>query len=346
MDERSAASTGPLGTTVLLRTAAGSRGPVSAPSPATPLPDVADVLRRRRDQGRDDGFRLGLAIEGGGMRGIVSGTMVLALGELGLMDSFDAFYGTSSGAMNLAYHLGGASWEGLTVYYDHLANGFVQRRPWSPPTVDMTYGFDEVMGKIVPIGWEAVRQFDRPVYTVLTNVDRIRSEVVDMRTFGEDALAWAKAASWMPLVAGETPVLDGSRYLDGVLLCPDPVYAALADGCTHVLLCNSSPAGVWPAAPRTRRLLIPLLNRMQPGLGQAYATSRIHWDADRGGARFGADVAMGQARVLRLAAQRSRHDVRQLTTRRDVLLDGARAGYRAVTDTFGDAGRPYFILRG
>lgn len=340
------AGRGPLGVDVVLRTAAGDAGPSGAPSPApAPALSVAELIERRRDGDRVGGGKLGLAIEGGGMRGIVSGAMVLALSELGLMESFDAFYGTSSGAMNLAYHWGGAGWEGLAIYYDHLTDGFVHRTPWSSPVVDMDYGFDEVMGRTVPIGWERIRDFDRPVFTVLTNVDRVRSEVVDMRTFGADALDWAKAASWMPMVAGGPPVLGGSRYLDGVVLCPDPVYAAVADGCTHVLVCNSSPRGVWPAAPRSRRMVRPLLNRLQDGLGEAYVRSRSRWDADRRAARFDGDTVLDGARVLRLAAERSRHDVRQLTMRRDVLLDGARAGYRAVAERFGSAGRPYFILR-
>jgi predicted acylesterase/phospholipase RssA len=49
---------------------------------------------------RPPGARIVLVIEGGGMRGAVSGGMALALHELGLAGAFDAAYGSSAGALN------------------------------------------------------------------------------------------------------------------------------------------------------------------------------------------------------------------------------------------------------
>lgn len=59
------------------------------------------VLRDRREQGsppgeRDDGATVGLAIEGGGMRGVVSGAMVTALEDLGYANAFDRVYACSA----------------------------------------------------------------------------------------------------------------------------------------------------------------------------------------------------------------------------------------------------------
>ena len=53
----------------------------------------------------DDGFRVALAIEGGGMRGTISAGMALALDELGLVSAFDAVYGASAGAITGAWLL-------------------------------------------------------------------------------------------------------------------------------------------------------------------------------------------------------------------------------------------------
>jgi len=57
--------------------------------------EVLRVLAARAQAGRqpgrhNDGFRVALAIEGGGMRGTVSAGMALALDELGLVPAFDA----------------------------------------------------------------------------------------------------------------------------------------------------------------------------------------------------------------------------------------------------------------
>lgn len=45
---------------------------------------------------RGDGFKLGLVVEGGGMRGIVTGAMLMGLQDMGLVNVFDAVYGEGS----------------------------------------------------------------------------------------------------------------------------------------------------------------------------------------------------------------------------------------------------------
>jgi predicted patatin/cPLA2 family phospholipase len=318
--------------------ATASAAPVDTP--------VLQVIRARAGGRRDDRYKLGLAVEGGGMRGIVSGGMLLALRDLGMVDAFDAYYGTSSGSLNLAYLFGGSDWDALSIYYDHLTAGFVRRQRWNVarPLLDMQYAFDEVIARLIPIGWERIRRADRPINAVLTNVERLRPETKDMRTNDGDGVEYLKATSRLPELAGPPPVVSGTRYLDGGVLCPDPVYAALADGCTHVLLLNTSPQGLRIGAPRARAMLRPVLNRWRPGLGEAYLESRIRWDADRSAARYDCDVSMDDCAVLRVAPPPGSHQVERLTMRRDLLLDGARVGYQAITDLVGADARPYFSL--
>ncbi|MBW1714100.1 MAG: patatin-like phospholipase family protein [Deltaproteobacteria bacterium] len=66
---------------------------------------VLEVLGQRTEAGslpgqRRDNFKLGLAVEGGGMRGVVSAGMLLGLAQLGLRPALDAVYGASAGALN------------------------------------------------------------------------------------------------------------------------------------------------------------------------------------------------------------------------------------------------------
>lgn len=56
---------------------------------------------------RRDGCKLGLVVEGGGMRGIVTGAMLMGLQDMGLTPCFDAIYGASAGAINSTYFLTG-----------------------------------------------------------------------------------------------------------------------------------------------------------------------------------------------------------------------------------------------
>src|SRR5947208_3716724 len=88
---------------------------------------VVDLILQRRHAGyhpidRPDGYKLGLVWEGGGMRGVVSAGMGLALVQLGLEHVFDTVYGASAGAMNGAYFVSGQGAYGITIYYDDLGS--------------------------------------------------------------------------------------------------------------------------------------------------------------------------------------------------------------------------------
>lgn len=72
--------------------------------------------------------------------------------------------------------------------------------------------------------------------------------------------------------------------------------------------------------------------------------SRQRWDSDRKKVRFGQDAQLDGATIFRLVTPAGSHRVQQLTMRRDILLDGARAGYHTVMDAFGIGHSPFFIL--
>ena len=73
-----------------------------------PHPVVQVLLDRARSGSkpgaRTDPHRVALVIEGGAMRGVVSGGMVTGLEALGLRDAFDAVYGSSAGAFGGPSH--------------------------------------------------------------------------------------------------------------------------------------------------------------------------------------------------------------------------------------------------
>ena len=84
---------------------------------------VVGLIRRRREESsmpghRDDGRRIALVIEGGGMRGVVSAGMTAAIEQLGYTKCFDEVHGASAGAFNAAFLIAGqASY--LTGLYQH-----------------------------------------------------------------------------------------------------------------------------------------------------------------------------------------------------------------------------------
>eukprot|EP00878_Enallax_costatus_P010369 GHUV01010822.1.p1 GENE.GHUV01010822.1~~GHUV01010822.1.p1 ORF type:complete len:264 (+),score=62.79 GHUV01010822.1:296-1087(+) len=109
---------------------------------------------------RSDGCKLGLVVEGGGMRGIVTGAMLMGLQEMGLTPCFDAIYGASAGAINSTYFLTGQP-EGLDIYTDYLAttSRFLSiKRYWSSreSVMSLDYLIDEVMHDVTPLDWDTV----------------------------------------------------------------------------------------------------------------------------------------------------------------------------------------------
>jgi len=67
----------------------------------------ARVMSDSKPGARGDGLKIGLAIEGGGMRGCVSAGMAVCLDKLGLSDCFDVVYGSSAGALVGGYFVSG-----------------------------------------------------------------------------------------------------------------------------------------------------------------------------------------------------------------------------------------------
>jgi predicted patatin/cPLA2 family phospholipase len=310
------------------------------------MPSVLELIERRAAGQRDD-YTLALTVEGGGMRGVVSGAMLIALRDLGLAPLFDRFYGSSSGSLNLAYFAAGGGWDALSIYYDHLVHGFLRpRRLPHQPRIDMDFIFAEVMAKRVPLDRERLAASPYDVRIVLSDVADARPLVVQLRSVADRADDYLKAGAWLPVLAGPPYLLDGRAYLDGGVLTPDPLYAALAEGCTHVLMLNTVPEGTKNnVSPLSARALSLVLNRWRRGLGDAYHAGREPWAADKARLRSGADVALPGARVVRLCPPPGGHSVDRVTVSRERLLDGARSGYTVINETFGQRGAPaYFAV--
>src|SRR4051794_16193839 len=115
------------------------------------------VLEALRD--RPPGARLALVVEGGGMRGAVSGGMALALDELGLAHSFDAAYGSSAGALNAMWLVSGRVREGIPTWVDpSLVGRLISRRRAlrGGPVVDLRTLVEERYEELSPGLFQAV----------------------------------------------------------------------------------------------------------------------------------------------------------------------------------------------
>jgi predicted patatin/cPLA2 family phospholipase len=205
------------------------------------------------------------------MRGVVSSAMAAALQARGLTRCFDLVVGTSAGALNGAAFLAGVS-QGST---DNYCDASVVRRYIAPrrlllgrAAVDVAYVLDQVTDGLDADRHRRTAQSVAPLHCVAIDVERAEAEVLgDLRTEEElrDALL---ATSRLPWLGGDPVTFRGRRWLDGGLIDPIPVEAALALGATHVLVLQTRPEDVprTPAAGIVERIIERRLRRLNPAL--------------------------------------------------------------------------------
>lgn len=257
-----------------------------------PAHPVLEIMRARRDSGslpgqRVDGATVALAIEGGGMRGVVSAAMLSQLEDYGFKNTFDVVYGCSSGGINGAYFLAGETWYPLSIYYDDLTTKrFVDfsRAFRRLPILGLDYAFDHVMERVKPLDYEAVLRSEIPLVVPITDVDALQTVVLRDFSSRQDLKAALRASAWLPIaVPGTVRMADGRRAVDGGVLTALPFQLAVNDGCTHVLSLSTRPMrSAGGGLSLMHRYTCLHLERMRRGLGTSYlaAIRQKHRDQD------------------------------------------------------------------
>ena len=237
---------------------------------------VLAALRRR-----SDGTRVALVVEGGGMRGAVSGGMALALHELGLAGAFDAAYGSSAGALNAMWLVSGRLPQGIPTWVDpRLVHALIQPRRAlrGGPVVDVTTLVERRYEQLSPGLFAAVLASGTELHPVATDVRS--GAAVDLHGEIADAPSLRlalRASAALPLLAGPPVELGGRRLLDAGLSAAIPFRAALAGGATHVLVLRSRRAGetAQPPGRIAGGLTARLLRRLDPAVAQAFRTRAV-----------------------------------------------------------------------
>jgi predicted patatin/cPLA2 family phospholipase len=242
---------------------------------------VALALRER-----PEGARIALVVEGGGMRGAVSGGMALGLDELGFAQAFDAAYGSSAGTLNAMWLLSGRVREGIPTWTDPaLVSELISRRRLvgRGPIVDIETLVETRYEQLAPGLFDAVLASSTELHPLATEVST--GEAVDLHRHIHDreTLRLAiRASATLPLLAGPPVVVDGRRFLDAGLSAAIPFRAAFADGATHVLLLRSRRLGEVAAAPSGMgsRVMTRLLRRVDPAVARGFVTRAAREGAD------------------------------------------------------------------
>lgn len=318
------------------RNAATTADPAVNDMPWHPDHPVLQALRARRENpgspgARPDGLRIGLAVEGGGMRGVVSAAMLTALEDMGIpFHHFDGIYGTSSGAVNVAYYAGGETWYPLTIYFDDLrTREFVDfRRVFGGDILNLDYALGHVASRIKPLNPAALVDSPVPVHISMTNVDANRTETVSDYASPDEVMSALRASAWLPIAIRGTTRFRDFRAVDGGVLTAHPFQLALDDGCTHVLSLSTRP--IQP--PRQRFGLMHWityrhLEKLHKGLGAGYLDAVRRYRVDRVRLQQRMREPGEAPYVLDLAPLPHMEEVKRHEIRLGHLIAGARQGY-------------------
>lgn len=318
---------------------APSSAPLHFPAPALA---VRELIKRRAAEGsrpgsRRDPHRLALCIEGGGMRGIVSAGMVVALEQLGLLPVFDVVYGSSAGAINGAFFVAGQAAFGTSIYYEDINNKqFIDfGRTFGPrPVLDLDLLVWDVMRERKRLDVARVLTSPTQFRTLATDTASGERAVFDAWTSEDDFLGALRAGATMPIVAGPPYRYRGGSYWDALLTEPVPAGIAEDEGCTHLLVLLTRPAGA--AGPRLslsdRIFVVPRLRAVSPPLARRYAARAQAYTTLL--QTLGAGYGPRQRAAVLTAAPRETV-AGKLERDRRLLLAAAGAGRRAVFDSLG-----------
>ncbi|MGW0607488.1 patatin-like phospholipase family protein [Streptomyces sp. NPDC002644] len=235
-----------------------SREPVTAddrseqPRPDSPRArhEVLEALAERAKGGgrpgdRADGRRIALVIEGGGMRGTFSAGMALALHEAGLVDAFDAVYGSSAGAITGAWLLSGTP-EQLNGWAEpEYANTMIRlSNVWrGRPVVDVRTLVEHLYAEVARMDFDAVLAHPVEYHPLATDAHTgLSTDLRPLLTGPAELRLALRASAALPFLAGPAVELGGRHFYDAGLAESIPYRTALAQGATHVLVLRSRPA--------------------------------------------------------------------------------------------------------
>lgn len=298
---------------------------------------VLRILRERRRAGSkptrrapDDSAKVGLAVEGGGMRGVVSAAMLQVIEECGLADGFDAVYGISSGAINAAYYLAGETWYPVSIYFHDLTTRrFIDfRRAWGGNILNLEYAFKEVVAVRKPLDYPGVLASKVPLKVAVTDVDGLKTSLAEDFVDPAELEQALLASSWLPIGVRGTTRFRGQRAVDGGVLTALPFRLALSDGCTHVLSLSTRPMGPpGSGISMVHRYTYRYLERIQPGLGAGYLDAIRQKHQDQAMLRAKRDEAASEAPyILDLAPLPGTREVKRHEMRLGPLVEaGASA---------------------
>jgi len=202
---------------------------------------IAQIIKRRDSAQSDRRIKLGLVVEGGGMRGAISAGALVAMERLGLSTVFDEVYAESSGATNSCYFLAGQGDFGSAIYPDYLSSCRFVNPFRLGRIIDVEYAVRQVVGQLRLLDVAGVLRSPSRLFVPLTDMRDGTSRLIDVKAEGIPFLDVLAATCAIVPLYDKPEVIAGVRYADGGIANPIPVASAVLNGCTHILVLLTQP---------------------------------------------------------------------------------------------------------
>jgi predicted patatin/cPLA2 family phospholipase len=300
-----------------------------------------DLLKERArclKEGREpsDGRKVGLVVEGGAMRGVISCAALMALEDLGMTDVFDEVYGASAGAVNAAYFLAGQAAYATSIYYQKVNNTRFIRRLWHRQIVNIDDLFDSIIAGDRPLRVEKVLASRSRLFITIADASTGEAFFALAQTSETPLLTLLKASAAMPLLYNGLVTVDGRNCFDGGLINPLPIPDAIESGCTDLVVLFTRPASYRESSPtRIEQHFFDLrCARGNTHLMRAYCNVHLRQNAVR-------DIALGRQTVpdgLNIATicpTDTDPRIERLTCNTDLLKAAAVASAKRTFEAFG-----------
>jgi predicted patatin/cPLA2 family phospholipase len=317
---------------------------------------IADhpVLRLISDRlgGRvEAGTRLALAIEGGGMRAVVTSGMCAALESYGIPpEIFDVVYGSSAGSVIATFYLADQIRFGTPVFYEDITTReFIdpRRAITRQPIMNLNYLVCNVIATKKPLKYESVLASGK-LRVVATNIKEARREILGPPTTLKELQNFLQASATIPLIAGPPFVIDGVPYVDASVSEAIPWQAALDEGATHVLVLSSRPLGRSKLPSLGNTISQRLWTRKGSPKLKELARSRVASSEARAQQLqiMTLDPDSSESSVYAICPAPTAPTVSQLNQSARALLKACQSGFQATATVFGFETPSYFRTAG
>jgi predicted patatin/cPLA2 family phospholipase len=303
--------------------------------------NAIDLLKERACNARQgrrtaDGRKLGLIVEGGAMRGVISCSALMGLEDLGLTGAFDEVYGASAGAVNAAYFLAGQAAYATTLYYQKINSTRFIRRFWSRTVVDIDGLFEAIIAGERPLRIEKVLESRSQLFITIADACTGEAFLAPAQNSQTPLLTLLKATTAMPLLYNGLISVEGRDCFDGGLINPLPILEAIESGCTDLLVLLTRPASFREGLPTwlEQHIFDWRCARGNNRLMNAFCSTYIRENAVR-------DIALGRQTVpdgINIATICPADDeprIERTTRNTELLKSAAMASAKRTFATFG-----------